>query len=250
MPSASSADRHAGGCAAGGRGPSSAWATRPTGASPFSASRARRRAAAAAAKRKTSTWPGGCETCRPRTWRRWTRGRRAQRMLKDERKRPPDSSAPSPPERARPTAGTSRQVVSLRATGSRSLPRPGSSSSSRERAGGGREHRAPVRAAAAVRGLRRRPGRPLRQARAAHGRPGGDGGAGRRAVGAGQAGAVEPWMVFALVFLRGSFLAVDNPTRQSFVIEMVGADRVVNASTSTAPSCTLRAWPARPWRAS
>ena len=43
------------------------------------------------------------------------------------------------------------------------------------------------------------------------------------------AGAVEPWMVFALVFLRGSFLAVDNPTRQSFVIEMVGPDRVVNA---------------------
>jgi MFS family permease len=43
------------------------------------------------------------------------------------------------------------------------------------------------------------------------------------------AGAVEPWMVFALVFLRGSFLAVDNPARQSFVIEMVGPDRVVNA---------------------
>ena len=42
-------------------------------------------------------------------------------------------------------------------------------------------------------------------------------------------GVVEPWMVFALVFLRGSINAVDNPTRQSFVIEMVGADRVVNA---------------------
>ena len=42
-------------------------------------------------------------------------------------------------------------------------------------------------------------------------------------------GAVEPWMVFALVFLRGAVNAVDNPTRQSFVIEMVGADRVVNA---------------------
>ena len=36
-------------------------------------------------------------------------------------------------------------------------------------------------------------------------------------------------MVFALVFVRGSVNAVDNPTRQSFVIEMVGADRVVNA---------------------
>ena len=42
-------------------------------------------------------------------------------------------------------------------------------------------------------------------------------------------GAVEPWMVFALVFLRGTINAVDNPTRQSFVIEMVGPDRVVNA---------------------
>ena len=42
-------------------------------------------------------------------------------------------------------------------------------------------------------------------------------------------GAVEPWMVFALVFVRGAVNAIDNPTRQSFVIEMVGADRVVNA---------------------
>ena len=42
-------------------------------------------------------------------------------------------------------------------------------------------------------------------------------------------GAVEPWMVFALVFARGAVNSIDNPTRQSFVIEMVGADRVVNA---------------------
>jgi MFS family permease len=42
-------------------------------------------------------------------------------------------------------------------------------------------------------------------------------------------GAVVPWMVFALVFVRGAVNAVDNPTRQSFVIEMVGADQVVNA---------------------
>src|SRR6185436_2846246 len=42
-------------------------------------------------------------------------------------------------------------------------------------------------------------------------------------------GAVAPWMVFVLVFLRGSINAVDNPTRQSFAIEMVGPDRVVNA---------------------
>ena len=43
------------------------------------------------------------------------------------------------------------------------------------------------------------------------------------------AGVVAPWMVFALVFARGAINAVDNPTRQSFAIEMVGADRVVNA---------------------
>ena len=42
-------------------------------------------------------------------------------------------------------------------------------------------------------------------------------------------GAVEPWMVMALVFARGTVNALDNPTRQSFVIEIVGADRVVNA---------------------
>jgi MFS family permease len=42
-------------------------------------------------------------------------------------------------------------------------------------------------------------------------------------------GVVVPWMVFALVFTRGAVNAIDNPTRQSFVIEMVGADRVVNA---------------------
>jgi MFS family permease len=43
------------------------------------------------------------------------------------------------------------------------------------------------------------------------------------------AGVVAPWMVFALVFVRGTVNAVDNPTRQSFAIEMVGPDRVVNA---------------------
>jgi MFS family permease len=43
------------------------------------------------------------------------------------------------------------------------------------------------------------------------------------------AGVVAPWMVFALVFARGTVNAVDNPTRQSFAIEMVGPDRVVNA---------------------
>jgi MFS family permease len=43
------------------------------------------------------------------------------------------------------------------------------------------------------------------------------------------AGVVEPWMVFALVFARGTINAVDFPTRQSFAIEMVGADLLVNA---------------------
>jgi MFS family permease len=42
-------------------------------------------------------------------------------------------------------------------------------------------------------------------------------------------GAVAPWMVWALVFVRGTVNSVDNPTRQSFAIEMVGSDRVVNA---------------------
>ena len=36
-------------------------------------------------------------------------------------------------------------------------------------------------------------------------------------------------MVYVAVFAMGLVNAVDNPTRQSFVIEMVGADRVVNA---------------------
>jgi len=43
------------------------------------------------------------------------------------------------------------------------------------------------------------------------------------------AGVVAPWMVYALVFARGAINAVDFPTRQSFAIEMVGPERVVNA---------------------
>jgi MFS family permease len=42
-------------------------------------------------------------------------------------------------------------------------------------------------------------------------------------------GAIEAWMVYALVFVRGTVNAVDYPTRQAFVMEMVGGDRVVNA---------------------
>ncbi len=43
------------------------------------------------------------------------------------------------------------------------------------------------------------------------------------------AGAIEPWMVYALVFARGTVNAIDYPTRQAFVSEMVGRDQVVNA---------------------
>jgi MFS family permease len=42
-------------------------------------------------------------------------------------------------------------------------------------------------------------------------------------------GAVELWIVYALIAVRGLVLAVDNPARQAFVIELVGSDRVVNA---------------------
>jgi MFS family permease len=43
------------------------------------------------------------------------------------------------------------------------------------------------------------------------------------------AGAATPWMVYLAVLAMGAVNAVDNPTRQSFPIEMVGADRLVNA---------------------
>ena len=42
-------------------------------------------------------------------------------------------------------------------------------------------------------------------------------------------GIVEAWMVYGLVAVRGLVNAIDNPTRQSFAIEMVGAERVVSA---------------------
>ena len=40
---------------------------------------------------------------------------------------------------------------------------------------------------------------------------------------------LEPWMIYGLVFARGTVNAVDYPTRQAFVMEIVGGDRVVNA---------------------
>jgi MFS family permease len=42
-------------------------------------------------------------------------------------------------------------------------------------------------------------------------------------------GTVAVWMVYALVFARGLVNAFDNPARQSFVVELVGGSRVVNA---------------------
>ena len=42
-------------------------------------------------------------------------------------------------------------------------------------------------------------------------------------------GAVELWMIWALVFARGLANAVDHPVRQAFVIEMVGPARLASA---------------------
>lgn len=42
-------------------------------------------------------------------------------------------------------------------------------------------------------------------------------------------GVVEAWMVYLAMLGFGTVNAVDNPARQSFVIEMVGPERVVNA---------------------
>jgi MFS family permease len=42
-------------------------------------------------------------------------------------------------------------------------------------------------------------------------------------------GAIELWMLYLLIFARGAVNAVDNPTRQAFLVELVGPDRLVNA---------------------
>jgi MFS family permease len=42
-------------------------------------------------------------------------------------------------------------------------------------------------------------------------------------------GAIEIWMVFALALALGLVGSVDNPTRQSFVMEMVGRSKLANA---------------------
>ncbi|MGH7919750.1 MAG: MFS transporter [Candidatus Dormibacteraceae bacterium] len=42
-------------------------------------------------------------------------------------------------------------------------------------------------------------------------------------------GVVQVWEVFAIAFALGAVTVVDNPTRQTFVMEMVGRDRLANA---------------------
>lgn len=42
-------------------------------------------------------------------------------------------------------------------------------------------------------------------------------------------GVVRVWQVYIFAFLLGTVTAVDNPTRQSFVVEMVGRSEVTNA---------------------
>jgi MFS family permease len=46
-----------------------------------------------------------------------------------------------------------------------------------------------------------------------------------------QTGAVRVWMIFVLAAGLGCVNAIDNPTRQTFVMEMVGPDRLTNAVT-------------------
>ena len=42
-------------------------------------------------------------------------------------------------------------------------------------------------------------------------------------------GAIQLWHVYVLAFLQGTIVAMDNPVRQAFVVELVGRDHVVNA---------------------
>ena len=55
------------------------------------------------------------------------------------------------------------------------------------------------------------------------------------------AGAVTLWMVVVIALLLGLVTALDNPTRQTFTLEMVGRDRLPNAvSLNTATFTTAR----------
>lgn len=52
-------------------------------------------------------------------------------------------------------------------------------------------------------------------------------------------GAVRLWEVYAVAFAGGVVTAIDNPARQSFVIELVGADDLPNAVSLNAASFNL-----------
>jgi MFS family permease len=52
-------------------------------------------------------------------------------------------------------------------------------------------------------------------------------------------GLAEPWHVYVLAFVFGVGTAFDTPTRQSFVIEMVGPDQLTNAIGINAASFNL-----------
>src|SRR5687768_18390313 len=55
------------------------------------------------------------------------------------------------------------------------------------------------------------------------------------------AGVVELWMVVAIALLLGLVTALDNPTRQTFTLEMVGRERLQNAvSLNTMTFTTAR----------
>jgi MFS family permease len=41
--------------------------------------------------------------------------------------------------------------------------------------------------------------------------------------------AIALWMLYLAIFARGAVNAIDNPTRQSFIVELVGPERLVNA---------------------
>ena len=48
-------------------------------------------------------------------------------------------------------------------------------------------------------------------------------------------GEVRLWMVFTLSLAQGIVTAIDNPTRQSFVVEMVGGGDLANAVSLCTP---------------
>jgi MFS family permease len=52
-------------------------------------------------------------------------------------------------------------------------------------------------------------------------------------------GAIRIWMVYALAACLGALKTVDNPSRQAFVLEMVGKDELINAVSLTSTEVNL-----------